>query len=130
MQVPIRDEQIQKLIKSWNPAIKLLLITIALFSTAPVTNLAWHFILYIFSLISNQEYYYLVTNTFDYLILNNARLGGFVLFCLFLIWKKGKIANIVLASPAGYKKISINNVYLRSIVYLLVIIISGFSFQG
>ncbi len=129
MQAPVRDENIQKLIKSWNPAVKILLIAVALFTAAPVMNFAWRFILYIYTFINNRESYYLITNILDHSFSYNARFGGFSLFCFFLIWKKGKIADIVLASPIDYNKIGISNVYFRSIIYLSAIIILGFGFQ-
>lgn len=130
MKAPTRDQNIQKLIESWNPAVKLLLIVVALFAALPVMNFTWRFVLYIYTFINDRESYYLISSVLNSLFLNNARFGGFILFCFFLIWKKGKIANIVLASPAGYKKLEISNVYLRYIVYLSAIIILSFSFQG
>ncbi|MBI2446692.1 MAG: CPBP family intramembrane metalloprotease [Parcubacteria group bacterium] len=130
MQTPVRDENIRKLIKSWNPAVKLLLIIIALFTVAPIMNFTWRIILYIYTFINDRESYYLITDILDNLFSYNARFGGFTLFCFFFIWKGGKIADIVLASPVGYKKIKIDNVYLRLIVYFSAIIILGFGFHG
>ena len=40
------------------------------------------------------------------------------------------MADIVLASPAGYKKIKIENIYLRCATYLLAIVILSIDFQG
>ncbi len=130
METRARDENIQNLIKSWNPFVKLPLIIIALFAAAPVMNFTWRFVVYIYTFTDNRESYYLVSDALNYLFLYNARFGGFALFCFFLIWKKGEIADIVLASPVGYKKIGINNVYSRSAVYISAIIVLSFSFQG
>ncbi|GEM_PF-6163480 len=122
------DKKIRDLISYWHPLLRLILILLTLITVNPIA-------LFIFKSINNlyylENYYlyhvaYYASTWFYYFSIINTRFGGFILLALFLIFKKGRIANIVLASPIAYPKLKIDNIWLRASFYFAIIIGSGF----
>lgn len=120
------DNKISDLVLSWHPLLRLILIILALI-TVTYTEL------FIYKLIDNLYYVenfhqvaYYIKSGFYYFLFINTRFGGFILLVLFLVAKKGRIANIILASLVAYPRIRIENIWIRVFTYFTAIISFGF----
>lgn len=117
-----KDANIYNLVSSWRPLTRLILMLFATISISPIALFIFKLILSIENIVGFYRATHYINLGFYYFSFINLRFGGIILLIFFLMWKKGLVANILLASPYHYPKIKINNVLIRTDIYLTVII--------
>jgi len=126
------DKKIRDLILSWRPLLRLILILLTLITVTPIA-LFIHKLIYNLYYAGNYYLYQIAYYTglwFYHFSYVNVRFGGFILLALFLIFKKDRIADIILSYPIAYPRLRINNIWLRIIIYFSVIISFGFALHA
>lgn len=122
------NRKIFDLVSSWHPLILSMLILIAFMTVTPFALFIQKLIYSLYSTENIYLYYiaYYASSWFYYFLFINVRFGGFILLVLFLIVKKSRIADVILASPITYPEIGISSIWLRILTYLAVIVSFGF----